>query len=141
MAINLSQFDRGVFLVNLLGIIYDDKTGRVLIGKRENDPFIKELVWCFPGGRPTYDKSLEASLRHEIKIKTGLDVKVGSLVFARLFDVPKEFMLIYYFCTVIGGSEKAGEKLTELKWVKPSEIKNYFTTSIDQKVIDFLNNL
>jgi 8-oxo-dGTP pyrophosphatase MutT (NUDIX family) len=49
-------FKKGVFLVNLLGIIYDPVAKKVLIGRRENDPHLKDLSWVFPGGRPDYKK-------------------------------------------------------------------------------------
>jgi len=41
--IDFNQFDKGVFIVNVLGVVYDPKTKLILIGHRENDPFIKEL--------------------------------------------------------------------------------------------------
>ncbi len=37
------NFDRGVFLVNLPGIIHNPETKMILIGKRERDPYLKEL--------------------------------------------------------------------------------------------------
>lgn len=136
-----TQFDRGVFLVNVLGIIYNPKTKRVLIGKRENDPYIKELTWCFPGGRPAYKEDLGFYLKHEIKIKTGLNVNVKKIVFARTHPEKREFLSIYYYCEIAGGKEKAGEKFVEIKWVKPTDIKKYFTTSIHSGLLEFLKNL
>lgn len=34
-----TQFDRGIFLINVLGIVYNQHTRQILIGKREHDPF------------------------------------------------------------------------------------------------------
>lgn len=64
-----AQFDRGVFLVNVLGIVYNPKTREILIGKREEDPYIKELSWCFPGGRPDYEDDLEFYLKGGLKAR------------------------------------------------------------------------
>ncbi len=136
-----NQFDKGVFLVNLLGIIYDPKTKKILIGKRENDPYIKELSWCFPGGRPGYVDDLEFYLKEQIKIKTGLEVEPKKIVFAKTYPEKREFLSIYYYCEVLGGEEKAGDKFVEIKWVRPTEVVNYFTTSLHQKVLDFLRTL
>lgn len=137
------EFDKGVFLVNLLGIIYDPKTRKVLIGKRENDPHIKEISWVFPGGRPGYNNDLENHLQAEIKDKTGLDVKVKNVVFAKTYPEKREFLSVYYYCEceVVSGEEKPSESLVELKWVKPSEVGNYFTTSLHPKLLEYLKTL
>ncbi|MCX6711960.1 MAG: NUDIX domain-containing protein [Candidatus Woesearchaeota archaeon] len=136
-----SQFDKGIFLVNVLGIMYNPKTKKILIGKRENDPYIKELSWCFPGGRPGYEKDLELYLKHEIKVKTGLDVNIKKVIFAKTYPEKREFLSIYYYCEVIGGKGKAGEDFKEIKWVKPNDVRKYFTTSLHQKVLDYLKTL
>jgi ADP-ribose pyrophosphatase YjhB (NUDIX family) len=135
------KFNRGVFLVNALGIIYNPKTKEILIGKRVNDPYIKELSWCFPGGRPGYRKDIEKYLENEVKKKTGLKVKVNQIVFAKTYPEKREFLSIYYECSVIGGKEKPGEKFVEIKWVKPIEVKKYFTTSLHPKILDYLKSL
>jgi len=126
-------------LVNILGIVQKDE--KILIGRREQDPYVKELSWTFPGGRPAYDDDLEYYLKHEIKIKTGLDVDVKRIVFAKTYPEKREFLSIYYYCQVIGGKEKAGEKFKEIKWVKPAELKKYFTTSLHPALMDFLKQL
>lgn len=139
----LEEFNKGIFLVNLLGIIYNPKTKKILIGRRENDPHIKELSWVFPGGRSGYEKDLEHHLSEEIKEKTGLDVKVKDVVFAKTYPEKREFLSIYYYCEceVIGGAEKPGGGLVGLKWVKPSEVKDYFTTSLHPKLLEYLKTL
>src|SRR3972149_880992 len=130
------EFDKGVFLINVLGIVYDPKTRKILIGKRENDPHIKELSWVFTGGRTGYEKDLEHYVEEKVKEKTGLDVKVKKIVFARTYPEKREFLSIYYYCEceVMGGEERAGEDFAELKWGKPSEVVDYFTTSLHSKL-------
>jgi len=135
------DFDKGVFLVNCLGIIYNPKTKKVLIGRRENDPYIKELTWCFPGGRPGYKDDLEYYLKEEIKKKTNLDVKVKKIVFAKTYPEKREFLSIYYFCEFIKGKKEAKERFKEVKWVKPTEVNDYFTTSLHSQVLEFLKSL
>lgn len=135
------QFEKGVFLINVLGIVYNPKTKQILIGRRENDPYIKELSWCFPGGRPSYKRDIEEDLKHEIKIKTGLEVDVKKVIFAKTYPEKREFLSIYYYCEVVGGEEKAGEKFVEVKWVKPSDVKRYFTTSLHPNLFNYLKTL
>ncbi|MBU3904631.1 MAG: NUDIX domain-containing protein [Nanoarchaeota archaeon] len=137
-----TEFDKGVFLVNVLGIVYNPETRQILIGRREKDPYIKELSWTFPGGRPTYDKELEDSLKDEIKKKTGLDTtNIKEIVFAKTYPEKREFLSIYYLCETAGGGEKAGEKFVEIKWVKPTDVQKYFTTSLHPKLLEYLKSL
>jgi ADP-ribose pyrophosphatase YjhB (NUDIX family) len=136
-----SKFERGVFLVNLLAVVHDPQTGKILIGKREKDPYIPSLSWGFPGGRPNYSKDLEASLKYEIKIKTGLQVNVEKLLFARLHKENDQFLSLYYHCTPSGGKLQAGELFTEVKWVDPEEAKGYFTTHMHPKIEKFILSL
>ena len=138
---DFSQFDRGVFLLNVLGIVYNPKTKKILIGKRENDSHVKNLSWTFPGGRPEYKEDLEYYLKKEIKKKTGLEVDAKKIVFVRTASEKREFLFIYYLCKPLGGKEKAGEKFTEIKWVKPSDVRKYFTTTVDPKLMEFLEKL
>lgn len=137
----LAKFDKGVFLVNVLAIIYDTKTKKILIGRREDDPYIKELSWCFPGGRPSYKEDLELDLKQIIKIKTGLEIDVKKVVFAKTYPERREFLSIYYFTEVVGGEAKPSENIKELKWMKPTEVKDYFTTSLHPEVMEFLKSL
>lgn len=136
-----NHFDRGVFLLNVLGIVYNPKTKKILIGRRENDPFIKNLKWCFPGGRPAYQENLEYYLKHEIKIKTGLEIEVKQILLARTFPDDRKFLLLYYLCEPKTTQEKAGEKFVEVKWINTNEVKKYFKTSIDKKLLEYLKKL
>ena len=78
---NINGFE--AYLVNCLGIVFDKKTKKIVIGRREKDPFIKELTWVFPGGNVTPGKKLEEYLKEEVKKKTNLDIEVKQLVYSR----------------------------------------------------------
>lgn len=136
---------RGIFVVNILGIIHDPKNGKILIGRRENDSYIKELSWCFPGGMPCYEEELTNCLKREIQVKTHLLVKIEDLIFTKTYPEKRHFLSIYYYCTIPEYVKEleaeAGEKFVEVKWVKPTEVVNYFTTSLHAKVLDFLKKL
>ncbi|MGA2666492.1 MAG: NUDIX domain-containing protein [Patescibacteria group bacterium] len=137
--INWQEFDRGVFLINLLAVIKKD--GKILIGRRENDPYLKNLTWSFPGGRPKYGDDLEKYLSAEVKKKTNLDVKIKDVIFAKTYPENRQFLSIYYTAEIVGGKVKAGEKFKELKWVKPEELKTYFTTSLHPKLYRLIQDL
>jgi len=141
MSLDFSQFDRGVFLLNVHGIVYDKNTKQILIGRRENDAYLKELAWCFPGGRPAYKNELEYYLLLEIKKKTSLDVKIKNVIFAKTYPEKREFLSIYYLCDYVAGKAKAGEKFVEVKWVEPTKVTEYFTTSLHPKLFEYLKTL
>ncbi len=137
------KFDKGVFLVNLLAIIYDSKTRKILIGKRINDPHMKKLSWVFPGGRPDYENDLEHNMRNEVKENTNLEVNIKKVVFAKTYPELREFLSVYYLCEPLGDVDKAvaQDNLVELKWIKPTKVTNYFTTSIHPKILEYLKSL
>lgn len=137
--LNWPEFDRGVFLINVIAIII--KNDKVLIGRRENDPYLKNLSWTFPGGRPAYEGELEEYLKLEVKKKTGLDIEPERIIFAKTYPEDRQFLSIYYLVKVIGGEEKAVEKFVEVKWVNPEELKDYFTTSLHPKLYQVILDL
>ncbi|MBN2095393.1 MAG: NUDIX domain-containing protein [Candidatus Aenigmarchaeota archaeon] len=144
---DLSKLDKGVFLVNVQGIVYNPVSRKILIGRRAKDPYIEKLTWTFPGGRAGYGPDLEDSLREQIRKKTGLDVVVREVIFAKTYPEERKILSIYYLCEpveaagpVLGGL-KVGEGFTELRWVKPTEVAQYFTTSLHRTLFDYLETL
>ena len=136
-----AQFDKWVFMLNVLGIVYNPKTKQILIGKRENDPYISQLSWTLPGGRPAYQEDLEFYLKHEIQKKTWFVVSVQEAIFAKTYPEKREFLAIYYLCKLTGWEEKLGENFIELKRVKPTDVTKYFTTSLHPKLLEYLKTL
>ncbi|MBS3080757.1 NUDIX domain-containing protein [Candidatus Pacearchaeota archaeon] len=139
--IDWNKIKKGVFFVISLGIIFNTKTRKILIGRRIDDPYIKNLTWSFPGGATYYGKDLEKNLEKSITEKTGLKVKNLGCVFSRLLKENARFLLMYYLCEFIGGREKPGEGMVELKWVDPEDLEDYFTTSLDPRLKEYVMNL
>lgn len=129
------------FTVVILGIIFDPKTKKILIGRRENDPNIPELTWSFPGGQLTQGEDIEDTLKKKIKEKTGLEIANLGSVYSRIFPDKEDLLLTYFLCEATGGDEKAGDDLLELKWVSPNELEEHFTTSFHPHVKEYVLNL
>ncbi|MDO8538063.1 MAG: NUDIX domain-containing protein [archaeon] len=137
---NILGFD--AHLVNCLGIVFNPKTKKILIARRENDPLIKELTWVFPGGNTMLNKRLEEHLVEELKRKTNLDVEVKQLIHSRILPEHQRILNLYYYAEVKTiGKEKASGSLKELKWINPSDFKKHATTLVDEKVEKFLKQL
>ncbi len=129
------------FNIVLLGIIFDPNKKRFLIGKREKDIYIKKLTWCFPGGRLNHGEDLEKTLKRKIKEKTGLKIENLGVVFSKIYPEKKDLLSIYFLCEVLEGKEKASGDMVELKWVKPEELENHFTTSFHPHMKEYVLNL
>jgi len=123
-----------------LGILF--LNGRVLIGRRkEKDFLIPRLTWVFPGGKVSDEESPRIGLKREFKRETGFNVRIKRFLFSRVPSECSKITLFYYEVEPISGSLRAGGDLKELKWVKPTEVVKYFTTSIDLRVMNYLKAL
>ena len=129
------------FKVILLGIIYDPSKKKILIGRRESDPYVPELKWTPPGGRVMLGEDLEESLKTKIKEQTGLEIENLGNIFAMIPKEKEDFVLILYLCEVVGGNEKVGGNLKEIKWVKPEELDEYFTIAYHKYLREYILNL
>ena len=129
------------FEVIALGIILDTKTKKILIGKREHTPPIKNLDWTFPGGRVNNGEDVDEALKRGIKEKTGFEVENLGALFAQVPPEKKDRMLLIFLTEVFGGKEKVGGKMTELKWISPKDIEKYIQVFIHPKLKEFIIDL
>lgn len=133
--------EKNTFQTILVAVIYDPKEKKILIGKRENDPKINELTWCFPSGKPNHNQELETALNEKIKLKTGHEISNLGSIFIRIAPEKRDQILIYYLCETIEGKTLPGDDLVELKWVSPEELEKYFTTSFHPNLKEYIMNL
>ncbi len=129
------------FEVILLAIIFDPRTRKILIGRRENDYYMPKLTWGFPEGRLNNKEDMDKILESRIKQKTGLTVKNLGAVFSRIFPEKKNLIGIYFLCEAVDEKALAGNDFKELKWVKPDELEKYFTTSFHPHLKEYIMNL
>lgn len=128
-----------------LGIIIN-QDNQVLIGSRkEKDPHVENLTWVFPGGKLN-SLDFDKEIRKDVKQETGLEVAVQSLIAARVHPdsgyQPTQIVALYFHCTPTENKKaKAGGDLSRLKWVRPTEVFKYFTTSTCDAVTQFLTTI
>ncbi len=127
-----------------LGIV--TKNSKVLIGgRKEKDKWVENLTWVFPGGKMD-SLDFEKEIKDEVKEETGLKVKVDNLITARIHPdsgfKAVQIVALYFSCSPISEQKvKPGGDLSELKWVKPTEVFKHFTTSTCDEVTKFLITL
>ena len=129
------------FEILLLGIIYDPEKKKILIGRRENDPDVPALTWCFPGGRLKNDEEVGEAFKKRIKETTNLEVANLGSVFSKVYPEKKDLFSIYFLCEIRNGDAKAQEDFKELKWVNPEELETNFTTSFHSRLKEYILNL
>lgn len=129
------------FEVIVLGIIFDPEKKKILIGRRENDPEIPELTWCFPGGKMLPGEEIDQALKKQIELKTGYKIKNLGTFFSKTYPEKETLLAVYFLTEVFEGKERPGDDIVELKWVRPKEIEKYFTTSFHRKLKQFLLEL
>lgn len=124
-----------------LGIIV--KGNKVLIGSRKKDDrWVDNLSWVFPGGK-MQSLNFEKEVEREIKEETGLTVEIKDLIAARIHPdsgfKKVQIVALFFYCEPITGEKPTpGGDLSQLKWVNPTEVFRYFTTSTCDEVTRFL---
>lgn len=122
-----------------LGVVINTKEEILLIRrvKQETGSDGSVLTWAFPGGRQRLKETRAECVKREILAETGYDVESIREISLRLhpqFDV----FIVYHRCRLIGPKPVAKpsepHEVAEIKWVKPQELKNLFTTDLDPKV-------
>lgn len=129
------------FDVIVVGIIFDPKEKKVLIGKREDDPYIENLTWCFPGGRVIQGEDIDKSLKKEVKKKTGYGIKNVGAFFTETCQARPDLVAVYFLTQIFEGEALPGDGIKELKWVSPKELDQYFTHNFHRKLKKFMEDL
>ena len=129
------------FTVHVIGIIFDPRKKKILIGRKNDDPDLKGFTWGFIGGRATPGEDVDKTLKKNVEEKTGLIVKNLGSIFAKTYPEKDDLIGVYFLCVSFEGEEKAGGTVLELKWVDPEELEKHFTTSFHKKLKQFLIEL
>lgn len=133
--------EKSNFNIVLLGIIFDPASRKILIGRREDDPFIPNLTWGFPGGKLLHGESIDKVLKKKIKEKTGYDVKNLGTIFSNTAPEKPDLFVVYFLCEVFKGKMKPGGDMHELKWVKPKELEDYRKRPLNSRLKEYIMNL
>jgi 8-oxo-dGTP diphosphatase len=98
-----------------------DATGRVLLGRRAFDPGAGR--WDLPGGFLEEHEDPLGALHREVGEETGLEIAPQAFVGFYLEPYANRTVLcITWVARVIGGEERAGDDLAELRWFSRGEL-------------------
>lgn len=107
--------------VAVAAIVYDS-TGRILLVERGKPP--GERLWSVPGGRLEAAETLAQGVAREVREETGLIVEVGALAcVVERFGDDYHFVILDYVARAIGGELRAGDDVTDARWVDEGELQ------------------
>ena len=119
-----------------------DADGRVVIAQRPQGKSMAGL-WEFPGGKVEPGERPEQSLIRELKEELGIVVKeecLAPLTFASHLYPDFHLLMPLYVCRRWEGSVAAQEG-QRLKWVRPTELRDYPMPPADEPLISHLTTL
>ncbi len=119
-----------------------DSDGRVLIAQRPEGKMMAGL-WEFPGGKVEAGERPEESLIRELNEELGIVVKeacLAPLTFASHVYPDFHLLMPLYVCRRWEGFVE-GRENQRLKWVRPTELRNYPMPPADEPLISHLTTL
>jgi len=113
-----------------------DEKDRILLGQRNRDP--QRGSWVIPGGKiHAFERIAEAAAR-ELQEETGLAVEVGRQF--RVYEIvnpPNEHrIVIYSWAKVIGGTPKASDDLSAIRFFALEELAEVCMTPLVRRVLE-----
>lgn len=100
---------------------------RILLAERGREPL--KGYWSLPGGVLEIGETLDAGIRREVLEETGLEVRTAGVaeVFERIMRdgegrTEYHYVLIDYFCEVVGGVLCAGDDCSAVRWFGMGEL-------------------
>lgn len=126
-----------------LGIVLNPKREVLVIKRKKAERGKAEAIlsWAFPGGKQRYNELRKECVEREVLTETGYKIEAEREISLRIHP---EFpvTVVYHLCQLKESKAVSGTKepweVEEIKWVKPEEIRNLFTSNLDPKVAEEL---
>lgn len=116
-------------------IINED--GYILIDRRLATGVMANL-WEFPGGKIEQGETPEDCIKREIKEELGIIIEVERPLIEITHHYSEFIVTLHvYICKLIEGEPHPLE-CAEVRWVKPSELKDFEFPEANQQIIDRL---
>ena len=127
---------KNVILVALKAIIKHN--GKYLIVKRAANDEVAANLWEFPGGKIEFNEDLYTGLKREVIEETGLNVKIGNLLYATTFKTHphRQLVVISYLCAVDSDAVTLSAEHNDYAWVSKAQLRDmlsdYIVESLDE---------
>jgi ADP-ribose pyrophosphatase YjhB (NUDIX family) len=124
------------FKVKILGILFEPKSRKILVGKRKGDKY-----FSFLEGELNQNEELDVGLKRTTKEKTGYKIHNLGTIYAENCTDKKDLLKLYFLCEATEGSERPGKNVEELIWVKPSEVEKKLNKKLPTRLKDHIIGL
>jgi 8-oxo-dGTP diphosphatase len=94
-----------------------DRDGRVLLGRRANDPGAG--LWDLPGGFLQENELPVDALRREVREETGLELELRDFLGHWLEPYAGRIVLCLAWTALASGDARAADDLVEVRWFEP----------------------
>lgn len=131
--------------INIVGLAVLTHKSKVLIVKRsQQDTAVPNLYWAFPGGSLTtlrvvseFRDILARLIGHS---PAGLR-PISARIIPDVVEGNLPVLALYYQSELSTEEVALFDKYIEYKWIKPTDIYKYFTTSVSDEVDTYLRSL
>ena len=113
---------------------------RALLIRRGSAPLKGE--WSIPGGMLELGETILEGVQRELLEETAIEVRLLDLieVFERLTrdeagKLKYHFVILDYLCEAVRGEAQAGSDVTDVAWVRESELNDYSLTPTATRVV------
>ncbi len=128
--------EKELFYVKIVGIIFDTATRKILVGRIN-----KEDHYSFIEGDLTHGEELDKCLKRTVKETTGYIIhNLGAVYAENLLKNPNKLKL-HFLCEKGEGELNPSQKITELIWVKPSEVEEKLGVKLPSRLHEYVTNL
>lgn len=116
------------------------ENGLVLIARRSGKMSMPDK-WEFPGGKIEDGEDPKNCLRREIEEELGVKIFIGDLLGTFMHDYPGFSIILHAFSVKIQSGNLFCQEHSELKWVNPSELRNFDFTEADLPIVKLLQEM
>ena len=121
------------------GILYRD--GRILIAKlRYKNDLITRMQWTFPFKKIDDGESPRTEIK-KVFSGLGLNINAGRFLLKAIPSENPKVEEYYYESKYLGGILTNSDKYSEFAWVRPTQVLKFFTTSINNDLMNYLRTL
>jgi 8-oxo-dGTP diphosphatase len=124
-----------------VGAVIWNPAGEVLLVRRGQPPRLAE--WSIPGGKVEWGETVQHALHREVREETGLEVEILGLI-----DVVDSistsdndasglhYVLLDFAARSNGSGLRAGDDVSEARWVTPDRLADYRLWSETRRIIE-----
>lgn len=125
------------FKVKIIGILFEPKSRKILLGKR-----FKDKNFSFLEGDLKYDEELDVGLKRVAKQKTGYKIhNLGAVYAKNKIKNKKDVLEIYFLCEATEGKEKPGPKVEKIIWIKPKQVEKQIREKLPTRLREYIFGL